>query len=79
MRRCRRAEGHLADDLEGGAAMKTWAYEVWHWRGRWIRGTLEASTTAAAVSRALAQAYPEYRSKLPRKGLKVTVNVTRID
>ena len=59
--------------------MKRWNYEVWHWRGRWLRGTVEASTVAAAISRALAAAYPEYRHRLPRKGFKLTVSVTRID
>lgn len=61
--------------------MKTWAYEVWDWRGRWLRGTVAASNTRTAVARALADtgAAPLYVKRLPRKGLKVTVSVTRID
>lgn len=58
--------------------MKHWNFEVWHWRGRWIRGTVEASTVSMAARRA-SQNVPDYITRLPRKGLKVTVSVTRID
>ena len=58
--------------------MKTWAYEVWDWRGRWVRGTVEASTVARALALAV-RVVPEYRGRLPRKGLKVTVHVTRLN
>ena len=57
--------------------MKHWLYEVWDFRGRWIRGTVEASSVGRALALA-AQQVPEYRN-LSRKGLKITVSVTRID
>ena len=57
--------------------MKHWLFEVWDFRGRWIRGTVEASTTARALALAV-RAVPEYRNTA-RKGLAVTVKVTRID
>ena len=43
-----------------------------------MRGTVAASNAGTAVRRAL-ETVPEYTKKLPRKGFKVTVNVTRID
>ena len=58
--------------------MQHWNYEVWDWRGRWVRDTVEASNTGTAVRRAL-ETVPEYTQRLPKKGLKVTVSVTRID
>lgn len=59
--------------------MKHWNYEVWDWRGRWLRGTVEATNAHMAMRRAFQAAIPEYLTRLPRKGLKVTVSVTRID
>jgi hypothetical protein len=58
--------------------VKHWNYEVWHWRRGWIRGTVEATTLSMAMRRAL-QNVPDYITRLPKKGLPVTVKVTRID
>ena len=58
--------------------MKHWAYAVWDFRGRWLTGSVEASTLARALALAI-RVVPEYRDRLPKRGLEVTVKLKRID